>query len=186
MANFTRKAIIETFIALLEEKPLSDITVKDIVETCGINRNSFYYHFQDLPALLEEIVKEEAEMIIAKYPSVTSIVECFDALIEFASHRKKAIMHIYRSVSREVFERQLMALSQYFVQNYVNIALAQETITDEDKMTIIEYYKCVFLGLTIEWLNRGMAEEFAKSVRRVFLIKKDHALEIAQLLKDQV
>ena len=47
MANFTQKAIKETFIALLEEHPLSDITVKNIVETCGINRNSFYYHFQD-------------------------------------------------------------------------------------------------------------------------------------------
>lgn len=53
-------------------------------------------------------------------------------------------------------------------------------------MTIIEYYKCVFFGLTIEWLNQGMAEEFAKSVRQVFLIKKNHALEIARLLKDQV
>ena len=64
MANFTQKAIKETFIALLEEHPLSDITVKNIVETCGINRNSFYYHYQDIPALIEEIVKEQAETII--------------------------------------------------------------------------------------------------------------------------
>ena len=46
LAGFTRKAIKETFITLLEERPISEITVKDIVETCGINRNSFYYHFQ--------------------------------------------------------------------------------------------------------------------------------------------
>ena len=26
--------------------------VRDIVEDCGINRNSFYYHFQDIPSLL--------------------------------------------------------------------------------------------------------------------------------------
>lgn len=57
MANFTSRAIKQTFIELLEQRPLKDITVKDIVETCGINRNSFYYHFQDLPALIEEIVK---------------------------------------------------------------------------------------------------------------------------------
>ena len=81
---------------MLEERPLSNITVKDIVEKCGINRNSFYYHYQDIPALIEEIVKEEAEQILEKYPSVSTIVECFDALIEFASHRKRAIMHIYR------------------------------------------------------------------------------------------
>ena len=49
MANFTKKAIKETFVELLEEHPLSDITIKDIVEKCGINRNSFYYHYHDLP-----------------------------------------------------------------------------------------------------------------------------------------
>lgn len=86
MANFTQKAIKDTFIALLEERPLSEITVKDIAVKCGINRNSFYYHYQDIPALIEEIVKEEAELILEKYPSVSTIVECFDALTEFASH----------------------------------------------------------------------------------------------------
>ena len=55
MANFTRKAIKEAFLKLLNQRPLSQITVKDIVEDCGINRNSFYYHFEDLPALVEEL-----------------------------------------------------------------------------------------------------------------------------------
>ncbi|MBR5944301.1 MAG: TetR family transcriptional regulator, partial [Lachnospiraceae bacterium] len=52
MANFTQKAIKESFIKLLNEKPLNKISVKDIVEECGINRNSFYYHFQDIPTLI--------------------------------------------------------------------------------------------------------------------------------------
>ena len=39
MANFTKNAIRSTFISLLEEKPLNQITVKMIVEECGINRN---------------------------------------------------------------------------------------------------------------------------------------------------
>ena len=41
----TRGAIIKAFGQLLEEKPMNKITVKDIVERCGINRNTFYYHF---------------------------------------------------------------------------------------------------------------------------------------------
>lgn len=186
MANFTRKAIKETFIELLEEKPLADITVKNIVETCGINRNSFYYHYQDIPALIEEIVKEEAEGIIKKYPSVNSIVECYDALTEFASHRKKAIMHIYRSVNREVFEKNLMMVSEYFVRDYVQTALSDEPISEKDKQAIINYYKCVSFGLVIDWLNTGMTEETAQSIRRIFLLKKDHALEIAKLLQEQI
>ena len=143
---------------MLEERPLSNITVKDIVEKCGINRNSFYYHYQDIPALIEEIVKEEAEQILEKYPSVSTIVECFDALIEFASHRKRAIMHIYRSVNREVFERNLMAVTEFFVSNYVNTALTNEDIGEADKKTVIDYYKCVCFGLVLNWLNTGMTD----------------------------
>ena len=105
MSNNTRRAIKEAYTSLLEERPLNDITVKDIVERCGINRNSFYYHYQDLPALIEEIIKEDAEAIIQAYPSVSSIVEGFDAVIEFASRRRRAILHIYRSVSWGVFAR---------------------------------------------------------------------------------
>ena len=52
MPNFTKMAIKATFIKLLNERPLNRITVKDIVEECGVNRNSFYYHFEDIPALL--------------------------------------------------------------------------------------------------------------------------------------
>lgn len=186
MANFTRKAIKETFITLLEERPLGDITVKDIVNTCGINRNSFYYHFHDMPDLIEEIVKEEAEAIIRSYPSVNSIVECFDAVIEFASHKKIPIMHIYRSVNREVFERNLMMVCEYFINSYIETALSEEQITADDKKTIVNYYKCVCFGLTIDWLNGGMTEEYTKSIRRIFLLKKDFAMEIARLLQNQV
>ena len=41
MANFTEKAIKASFLKLLNERPLTKITVRDIVEDCGINRNSF-------------------------------------------------------------------------------------------------------------------------------------------------
>ena len=61
MANFTEKAIKASFLKLLNERPLTKITVRDIVEDCGINRNSFYYHYRDIPALLEELITEQAD-----------------------------------------------------------------------------------------------------------------------------
>ena len=43
------------------------ITVKDIVSSCGINRNSFYYHYADLPSLVEDVITEQANKIMDKY-----------------------------------------------------------------------------------------------------------------------
>jgi len=50
MPSQARAAIKASFLKLLNQRPLREITVKDIVQDCGVNRNSFYYHFQDIPA----------------------------------------------------------------------------------------------------------------------------------------
>lgn len=86
MANFTGRAIKETFLELLNQRPLNDITVKDIVEACGINRNSFYYHFEDLPSLVDEMIGEQVNHLIQKHPTVSSVEECADAIIELVQH----------------------------------------------------------------------------------------------------
>ena len=76
LPNFTRDAIIRSFLGLLNEKPVNHITVKDIVEDCGINRNSFYYHFQDLPVLIEALLQAEADRIISENASLDSFEDC--------------------------------------------------------------------------------------------------------------
>ena len=58
MSAAAREAIKASFLKLLEERPLREITVKDIVRDCGVNRNSFYYHFKGIPEMLVEIVME--------------------------------------------------------------------------------------------------------------------------------
>ena len=58
--RYTRKVIRENFLALLEEKPVSKITVKELCDRCEINRATFYKHYKDPFDLLESI---EGEMI---------------------------------------------------------------------------------------------------------------------------
>ena len=48
MAKQTQKFIMSTFMQLLERESLDKITVRDIVEECEINRNTFYYHYSDI------------------------------------------------------------------------------------------------------------------------------------------
>lgn len=68
MANFTKKAIRDSFVKLLNEKPLKQITVRDIVEDCGVNRNTFYYYYQDLPQLLESVINENCSGFLIRVP----------------------------------------------------------------------------------------------------------------------
>ena len=56
MSQLTKRAITESFMKLINQVPFDKITVKDIVEDCGVNRNTFYYHYSDIYALLDEIL----------------------------------------------------------------------------------------------------------------------------------
>ena len=55
MASFTKMAIMKVFGDLASSKPVDKITVKDITDRCGISRNTFYYHYQDIYQVLRHI-----------------------------------------------------------------------------------------------------------------------------------
>lgn len=185
MANFTKKAIKASFIKLLNEKPLSKISVRDIVEDCGINRNSFYYHFQDIPSLIEEIITEETQRIIEQFPTINSIDECFNYAFSFALENKKAALHIYNSVNRDLFETELMKMCDYAVRTYVKTAFDEKDINDEDREVIINFIKCEFFGLVIHWLMSGMDDNAIKDLLRLTSLCRGMSAELINRIREE-
>ena len=172
MANFTRKAIKETFLALLEERPLADITVKDIVEKCGINRNSFYYHFQDIPSLLTEMLEEKTQELIAQYPGVSSLDECFHLAFRMAQENRQAVMHIYNSANRELFEDSLMRLCKFAVNSYVSSAFPEDLVPAADGRILMRFLKCNLFGMCVDWIRGGMKDAGYDELHRVIQLSR--------------
>lgn len=177
-ANFTRKAIKASFLKLLNQRALNKITVKDIVEDCGINRNSFYYHFQDIPALLEEIITEEAERVIAECKKVTSIEKCLDIAVAFALDNKTAVMHIYNSVNRDIYEQYLWRVCQYAVTSFIDTVFPECKFSAADRELIIRFYKCECFGIAADWMNSGMDENVHSSYHRLFELRSGMTEEL--------
>ena len=61
MASSTKEALGNALKKMLSVKPIDKITVKDLVEECGVNRQTFYYHFDDVYDLLEWVFEEDTE-----------------------------------------------------------------------------------------------------------------------------
>lgn len=101
--NRTQKAISDAFWQLLEEKPYNKITVQNIVERCLINRNTFYYHFQDIPTLTEYTIKEWTEQVIKNNCEFGEPIHCITIIVQELINRKSAFIHLYRSLRRESF-----------------------------------------------------------------------------------
>ena len=158
MPNFTRQAIKASFIKLLGEMPLSKISVRSIVEDCGINRNSFYYHFEDIPSLIEEIIKEDVDALIAQCSSITSMEDCVRLAFQFATQNKKAVMHLYDSASRDIYEAYTMKICEYVVTSYIETVFGNRNIPEKNRAIIVRFFKCELYGLVSEWIAGGMPD----------------------------
>ena len=185
MPNFTKAAIKTSFIRLLDERPLKQITVKDIVEDCGINRNSFYYHFADIPTLIEEIIMDEANRIIADNPKADSVEQMLGIVMDFARSNKRAIMHIYKSVNRDVYEQYLWKVCEQAIRAYMDTLLEGHRISDTDKHVILRFYKCVCFGLVTEWMRCGMPQEAETDMQRICELKAGMVEEMIERCEQQ-
>lgn len=79
----TKAALEAAFRELLEDRPLSKITVNSIVERCGVSRNTFCYYFEDIPSLLEQLIKSRADEIIRTYSKFGSPLDWLNAGMEY-------------------------------------------------------------------------------------------------------
>ena len=173
MPNFTKQAIKSAFMKLLNEQPLNKISVRSIVEECGINRNSFYYHFQDITALLEHVLNADVERVLSQHLDMDSWEDGFISAARFALENKRLVYHIYNSVSRERVERYLYSIAGEVMRLYVSRITEQvehaahKKVFPEDQKMVVDFYKFALVGMILDWLNTGMKKDPEELIRRV-------------------
>lgn len=177
MANFTKKAIKDTFISLLKNKPFNQITVKDIVDECGVNRNTFYYHYEDINDLLENVINEETNILLKKYPTIDSIDTAIEVAIKYVLENKKTILNIYNHLDRNIYERFIMNTCEYTVSSLINSITNELNIDEKNKKFLINFVKCQFFGFCIDWLSRNLDEEYVKEYVTYTKITKEILIE---------
>lgn len=166
MPNFTKQAIQETFLRLLDEKPLSQISVRSIVDECGINRNTFYYHYEDIPALLREIVVSQADRLIREHSTIESLDDCLEVVTRTIRENRRVMYHIYNSLSRDVFEDYLMRICDYTVTGHLRVLASRRCVSEEDLRILSRFLRDVCFGMYIDWVRTGIKDDFTADLSR--------------------
>lgn len=167
MQQLTKKAIMDAFIKLLNERSLDKIKVKDIVEECGINRNTFYYHFEDIPSLVEELLRLETEKVLVAENDLDNWEDAFIRAADFALQNRKAVFHMYNSASRDMVGRYLNAIAEDVMARFVERAGAGISAREEDKRLVIRVYRRTLVGMIEDWMEAGMGYDPQVLIRRL-------------------
>lgn len=174
--NYTEAAITDAFLQLLDEKPFNKITVRDIVDRCGINRNTFYYHFQDIPSLLEKILTDRIDLLIQKHCHLGSLKDCISVTVQYFKENRRAVLHVYRSLPRETFVQHLDHLLLYLAREYIANVSSSLNLAAEDQDLLAWYFKCVLVGIFLDWLDSGMNYDLLDDSLRVCRLRDNTKL----------
>ena len=156
MARFTKQAIMDAFTALLNERPLDKITVTDLVKTCGINRNTFYYYFHDVYALASAVLEQGLSRICAN----TEKGAIFSALSDYAAKNRRLVYHIYHA-DHALLEAQLFRAAYDCISAHVRAEAEGIDCTERDIEQLAVFCAYATTGSILQWLNSGMREPLA-------------------------
>ncbi len=166
MANYTKKIILETFESMLESMPLEKITVTALIRNCNIGRNTFYYHYQDIYALLddalinwlgqyEEAAQNEDWKVVIK------------SLLRACQEKKKKIYHIYHSLSRDRLENYMFDRTDSAISAYVRQMAETRNVEPDRAEVIANIVKYSVYGYFMKFLWNGMKDDVEEGVDRL-------------------
>ena len=176
----TKKAIAYTFKDLLKEKPFNKITVNDISNQCNINRQTFYYHFQDIPDLVEWICIDDVDHLLKKKEEYETWEDKFLIVFKIMLEEKIFVENIYHSVSREVLRTNLYRLVYPIIYDEITKKSKGKSLREEDKKFITNFYKYAFVSIVFEWIDKDMYENPETIVLKVSHLVTgtiDHAVQ---------
>ena len=170
MASDTKKLIYYSFIDLLSAKPFDKITVRDIVEACDINRNTFYYYYSDIYDLLEEIFTKKINEMLEAHRGGSPWATAFMKIACEAYENKKMIHNICSSRSYDYLENYMYRACNEIMVDVVRGLAEGMKVPDEDIEFIASFYEFGFVGIISEWFKTGMREEPLQLASQLWLV----------------
>lgn len=167
MSQWTKKAIMECFSRQIETIPLDRITVKGIVADCGVTRNTFYYHFEDVFALAKEVLRERLEQISDPALSGSDWESYLLLLARQITQNRRTIRNLFHSTkSQEIktFVEEILTEALGYLFDYL---AAGRPIDEQQRKLIIDFHRHAITGFTAEWFEHHSDEDPSPLINRL-------------------
>ena len=172
----TKQLIAKSLKQLLQTTPFNKITIQNIVDGCHINRQTFYYHFQDIYDALAWMFLEElnADLEEIQIPSGTGqrLLHLFEYILE----NRALCLNVLHSNAQDYLSRFMYDLVYRSVNHMLHEIGTGLMVKEEEYAFIANFYTAGLLNVLTQWLYGGLKEDPGKMVDRIMLLI-DNAFE---------
>ena len=175
----TKKSLADSLRRAMEKKTFSKITVSEIIEDCGVNRKTFYYHFRDIYDLLRWMLDQDAIEIVKKFDLIEDYEEAITFVMNYVEENEHIINCAYDAIGHDhvksFFYADFIALINALIieaENRMNSVL-----NDNYRDFLSKFYTEALSGMLMEWISkkntvdRQQIIDYISSTIRISLIE---------------
>lgn len=162
----TKKLLSESLKKAMRSKNFSKITVSEIINDCGVNRKTFYYHFADIYDLLKWTFEEEAIEVVKNFDLLADYEEAIRFVMKYVEENKYIISCAYDSIGRDEMKR-------FFYKDFVGAVTSVIDAAEADlkhkldpdfKKYAAQFYTEALSGMLIDWVKEKDNRDPEKTV----------------------
>ncbi len=166
----TQKALAESLKKLLNRKTLNKITVSDITNDCGVNRQTFYYHFHDVYELVDWIFAEEMKRYAQEGFTPDNWRDVMTRLMDNFLEERHFIINVYNSLNRKELEKYMRVFVKPAVTDIVNEIARNYDVSAEDIDFLTSTLTASLTGIVAEWIGGGMDPSYRLRLDKFFVL----------------
>lgn len=175
----TKRELAAALKEQMARKPLARITIKELTDRCGLRRATFYYHFEDIYALVKWMFQEEAMSLLEEQQGSQIWTEGLLQLFQYIQDNRAVCLCALNSLGREhlmrFFEADIHALIYRTVEEIGNSIGITDTINEGIDMELLtHFYVAALVGLLESWLLEKINHTPEELVTFVDVLLQDH------------
>lgn len=157
MSNATKRVLAMALKERLTHQRLDEITIQSLVDDAEVSRKTFYYHFQDIYALLEWILLDEVKHILDREPDggwVEGVRDVFD----YFQQNRSIILNVYRSLKEKepLLEAHISRLVRPMMERIFDAQPGHDQVSQSDRQFILDLYSFGLVELFLHWIGNDM------------------------------
>lgn len=173
----TKQQLALSLAACMEHKPLEKISIRELTEAAGVNRQTFYYHFEDIFDLVRWILQEQAVKLLAAHEGALFWQEGLLQLLLHIDEHRGFCLGVLNSLGRSHLQRFLFSDISGIIHSLIQSFSRTGDTPPPHYMDFLTHFFTVSLGATIEsWLRdelvatpRALVEDIDRTLQTFLL-----------------
>lgn len=169
MEKDMKEIIADAARRLIEEKNVKRLTVKDIVEEGNITRQTFYYHFDDIPSMFRWILTQKGEQLVQEALTQKDAEQglrfFFQMALNVAPYTKRGLQTNYADELQQL----LFGFCYKFFEQIVERENMYPNSSRSDVKLFLRYHSYAIVGILQNWTEED-TQNMDKIVHKLHLL----------------